>query len=687
MQMARPPRRAHLKVDEFASSRLRQVLVWLVVLKVVGIVVVFDPAALLSFDLAKSVYSRALEWALVAALAVAILRFGTAIFPRSPLHWLVGAFVLANAISALLGADRYLASFGDPLRFLGLTFVADMAVLYFAVAATFRERRDWLLLGAGIGLALLIAIAYGVVQRLGRDPFAWSSDAQARPFSTLGNADMFGHFLSVSFAAALGVLAFGHWRIVRLVAAVAILASLAMSGIVATRGSILGMVAAVVALGVVALRVYGPRRETLVRLGLLAAATLALLAVTLVATPLGERFQATLAGGETQQRLFLYATSLDLVRARPVFGYGVDSFAAGYAEHRRVEDAVMFGQNSLQTAAHNWILQTAATTGMVGLTAQLALLGVFAWLAWRALPREPAIVVPLVLAAVAYWTHALVSVGAVVVDWVPWVAFGGIAAVSGTRLPARELRHIPLLVPVAALVMGLVGAASGWPAEDANRETLASLESLSRNKVDDAIAHAQQSVRSDPRRSRYWNNLGIALERAGKLKQSGDAYEAAAERSPHIATLWANLGRARAQQAGDTSSGGREAALRAAQRGVKVDPNNPVAQIGLARVANSVGDGDLALGSAAMAIRLFPGDAGYERVASDAAQRASDPAAASATLEELVRLRDSANLRVGLARLALKRDDRAGALAHVRRAIEIDARNQDAQRMLIELGG
>ena len=56
------------------------------------------------------------------------------IFPRTRLHLIAAAFVLASAIWALFAENTYLALYGDRDRYLGLTFVVDMAVLYLAVA-------------------------------------------------------------------------------------------------------------------------------------------------------------------------------------------------------------------------------------------------------------------------------------------------------------------------------------------------------------------------------------------------------------------------------------------------------------------------------------------------------------------------------------------------------------------------
>src|SRR5205814_10418466 len=116
------------------GSALHWTLLGLIALKVSAIVLFFDADALQAFDLAKALYSRATEWLLVAAIGLTLIRFGLAIVPRTRLHIFVGLFLIANLASAAFAADRYIAIFGESFRYLGLTFVIDMAVLYVAVA-------------------------------------------------------------------------------------------------------------------------------------------------------------------------------------------------------------------------------------------------------------------------------------------------------------------------------------------------------------------------------------------------------------------------------------------------------------------------------------------------------------------------------------------------------------------------
>src|SRR6266550_7335010 len=233
--------------DMWERSRLRSLMVVLIALKVLGLVLLFDwsQRAVDVFDLPKSLFSRSVEWLILGLLLIALLRWGSSILPRSPLHFLVAALAVAYLVAALAAEDRYVALFGERGRYLGLTFLIDMLVLYVAVAVAFRTVRDWAILSLAVGVAVIVSSAYAWIQFTGWDPIAWQVvGSESRPFSTVGNPNTYGHFLSVALgpAAGLAVLYAARWsKPVRLVAGALTLGILVTTGIVATRGAVLGI--------------------------------------------------------------------------------------------------------------------------------------------------------------------------------------------------------------------------------------------------------------------------------------------------------------------------------------------------------------------------------------------------------------------------------------------------------------
>jgi hypothetical protein len=205
--------------DDFDSSALRRALVLLVAVKVAGLILLFDPTGADPF-LGKSVFSQGTAVLIAAVLALTLFRYGPAVIPRTRVHFALIVFVVANVISALVADSSYVAIFGEQDRYLGLTFVADMAILYLGVAVSFRRAADWQKLAVAIATAVLLSVVYADLQRLGFDPLS-QAIGQRRTSGTLGDPDELGRLLALVFGGALGVAAFmdSHRRLPRVAAA------------------------------------------------------------------------------------------------------------------------------------------------------------------------------------------------------------------------------------------------------------------------------------------------------------------------------------------------------------------------------------------------------------------------------------------------------------------------------------
>src|SRR5258706_5748216 len=166
----------------FEQSLEKRLLIWLIGLKIAALIVVFDPQSDQAFDFAKSIASRAFAWMILAVLVITVMRFGFAILPTGRLALAVALFLLANALSGLFADNVYLALFGERFRYLGLTFLLDMSVLFVAVSVAIRQARDWLVPGALFALAMVGSFVYAGMQRAGLDPVTWLDDPRGRPF-------------------------------------------------------------------------------------------------------------------------------------------------------------------------------------------------------------------------------------------------------------------------------------------------------------------------------------------------------------------------------------------------------------------------------------------------------------------------------------------------------------------------
>ncbi|MDE3193168.1 MAG: O-antigen ligase family protein [Chloroflexota bacterium] len=678
----------------FERSTLRQAIVLVVALKIAAIVLVFDPRGLDAFDLPKTIVSHAFAWLLAGLLVAAVLRYGHEIVPRTKLHAFVAVYVIAVLISAAFAANTYVALFGERDRYQGLTFVADMLVLYASVAVAFRGRADWaVLLGVGAA-ACAVSLGYAGLQVAGLDPVKWDLNTQGRPFGTLGHPDTFGELLAVAFGVALGIAAFAEARrgTLRVGSVVAVVLLLAGMGVVATRGSALGVAAAVVAVPPLALRSGRLTRSDVLRVAAIGAVVVVAGIALVFASPLGSRLRATAGGYAVQDRVVIYENALSAFKDRPVVGWGPDNFAVAYPHYQQPQEDQLHGINTFSSSAHDWILQAAATTGVVGLVTQLALVGAGVVLLFTSgLLASPLVAAPLLVGAAAYWASGLVAPNSIALDWYAWVVFGAAAALTGSRVPESSERRRPGPFAYAPTYVALAaGLFFAYGASVADREAQAAQAALNGHDVAGAIQHAQAAVAADNGRARYWSILGAADQTALRWRDAETAHGEAARRAPYVANNWVNLARSDAGQAasGDDAPTARAAALDAARRAIAVSPYEPVPHLTLAQIAiDFTGDQQLAQSEVARAIALYQDDPSYDKTAVLIASKSTDPKAAVTFLQGLLRWKDTAALRVGIAQEALKGGDREVARENAQKALQLDPKNTDARSLLTTLGG
>jgi len=674
----------------FDRSVIQQVLVSLVAIKIAGLVLIFDPAGLISFELPKSLFSRAMEWLVAGALLIALARYGLRIIPRSRLHVAVAAIVVVSALSTLFAENRYVALFGEENHYLGLTFVLDMALLYVAVAVAFRHREDWALLGGIMAFATTLVLAYAAIQYRGLDPLGWSVNARSSTFSTLGDADTLGRYFSLVFGASAGVAVAGRGRIptgLRMLGAALALAVLGAAALSTVRGTFLGIAAVLFAVPFVYLRTRDSGRRARAMAAIGAVAIVAGLAGLLAFAPVGAKAQTVLRDPGTAIRLRLFDSAARAALDRPLLGYGPDNFAVAYPRYRRPDGTTV---GVLDSDAHNWLFQTAATTGALGLLALVVAILMSLLTLWNGLTRRAGALGPaLLLASIAYWTHAATTIASPGVDWFPYLAFGGVASMAnrGADDPQRMRKRSAGALVLAAVigVLAFSGSVGGVSAFLANRDGAVAAAGA-RARPERAVTAAGSALARDGGRAVYWYWLGRAEESQERWTAAAAAYAEAAARAPYERAYWARIAQSLTREATRTGAAdARDAAIGAARRGTEVDPNDPSTHLALAETAYALGEYDLSLGAAIDAIRLWPGG-DNDAPAARAAAHVADLPRARSLLEGVLRVRDSAPLHLALAQVALKQGDRETARREASRTLELAPGNTAAREVLSAAG-
>jgi tetratricopeptide (TPR) repeat protein/O-antigen ligase len=623
------------RLRDLLASKVRLFGVAILCAKVVLIPVVFDHSADAPFTVTKALLSHGLAYILAGILVGLLLRFGRVFLVWSPLHVPVVFFLAVSTLATVFAADETLGLYGTHVRMLGLGTIADWVVTYFAAALLLRTRTELTFLIGSTLAGGLVALGYEVVQLLGRDPFGWNMDVTARPFGTIGQPTSLALYLTTL---ALGLMSLGVFlpalsralRISSVVVAIAFLAGAAATG---TRSSLLG-VAAGSALLVVLIWATHPSRHARWLSGVAGASATLVIAGLIFLTPLGSRIATTLesavAEGASDDlvarlepsaagRLALYEIAFEMVRARPLIGYGPDNFPVGVSRYRSETEPNEIRQ-SLATSAHSWVAYIATGSGLLGLAAFVSIGAVALALSFRR--KFDAFTVAAASMLAAFLGAGLTTVTDVGTGWLFWLGAAGIAArsagyVSQTAPPPAKGRRVQLsatearksvteLAAIPLILASLVLASAGINAFNASRSTRQAQDARLLARVPLAITLGLRATTTDPGRAEYWHDLGLAYVGASKWTEASAAFERAQLLEPYDVRHTGDLARAQLLLATTGDVNARASAVALGEKAVETDPNNPLAHLTRAVVMQSTGNIPEAVRSIDRALTLDP---------------------------------------------------------------------------------
>ena len=311
--------------------------------------------------------------------------------------WLAASLV-SLGVSTVFSVNRAISVFGSTWREYGA--VTQAAVLLFVAMVASNVAGD----AAGSGRAaktMLRAVAaaamacgaYGIAQYFGWDPLQPAAAYHVgegiwtivRPPGTMGYASYFATWLLMAVFLSLALAQWetrALWR--RMAAAAAAVALVAML-LTGTRAAVLGFGAGG-ALWVWWSGYRIPRRAVAV------AAILAACGVGFCISPPGRQLRSRLRwfvedpwGGA---RPLLWRDSLRMGIARPLAGYGPESFSAAFPHFESQELAAAY-PNFAHESPHNMFLDALVSQGIPGLVVLLGLCGAGFAAAWRMRPRNP----------------------------------------------------------------------------------------------------------------------------------------------------------------------------------------------------------------------------------------------------------------------------------------------------------
>ncbi|MBU0494301.1 MAG: tetratricopeptide repeat protein [Chloroflexi bacterium] len=325
-------------------------------------------------------------------------------------------------LATLFSVNPLLSTQGSYDRVQGTITLLCYLALFLLVMDRLREPAQTHRLLAAIAWGSAPVVAYGLLQAAGLDPLGWRVDGSPI-ISTLGRSNFLGAYLVLVLPLTLAAAYLARDWPRRAAYAALIAGQLACLLATTARAAWLGALAAGAVLVLAWAWQRGYRRLAVVS-GLVG---LAGLMAGLLALPLLPGLEDSIGARAT-----IWRATLPLIAARPLLGYGPETFAQVFTSVFPPELVYLQGRAVLVDRAHNLVLDTLASTGALGLLAYMALVGTALTAGLRALAHASDRQARLVLAAglaaaVGYLVEAQFSFPVTTTATLFWLTLGLLA--------------------------------------------------------------------------------------------------------------------------------------------------------------------------------------------------------------------------------------------------------------------
>jgi tetratricopeptide (TPR) repeat protein/O-antigen ligase len=501
------------------------------------------------FELPKAV----LLWAVVAVMGAVWLTRGVKQAERPDAQRATGAWSLALGLaivlSTLFSINPLQSAQGSYDRMQGaLTTLCNLA-LFLLIADQLRTSAQIERLLAAITWGSAPVVIYGLLQVLKLDPLIWQVEGSP-VISTLGRSNFVAAYLVLVLPITVACAGQARGKVVRFVYAGLMVAQLACLTATLSRAAWLGAAAAGGVLLLVVAWNRGHRRWAAFAAG-----------VGFMGLLGGQIVLAFTPGliGSAGARTTIWQATWPLVAARPILGYGPETFGQVFTTAYPPELVYLQGRAVLVDRAHNLILDTLISTGGAGVLVYAALIGTALLAGVRAFSkvqsRQVRVVVGVCLASsVGHLVETQFSFPVTTTAALFWIILGVLAGrwaqSNSSPLSAQGKRHrfwplrllasllLVTVVPTSAILLG----ADAQAGQAHRARTVADVRS--------SIATMEQALALWPTQPIYHEHLSwlhLQLAQSGynslaEFRSAEAALDTARQLTPGNYRLWAGLG-------------------------------------------------------------------------------------------------------------------------------------------------
>lgn len=313
----------------------------------------------------------------------------------TPLFIAVLFFAASMFVSTFVGVDMHASIWGNQERMLGLFTILHYFFLFFVFRYIFNDEKDWkwvfyTLVGVGI-----VATLVGTYQRYIDPDFLFNRGA-GRVVSTLGNPIYFsGLALFTFFASVFYTIKEKDWT--KWLFAAGIIAGLFGMYLGNSRGTFVGLAAGVgVALAIYAM--FSTQQKTVRKTatGFLIAFIVFGFGVFLLRNNaavrslpvIGPLASISFDEGTARTRYLAWEIAIKAWKDRPVFGWGPNNYYYAFNQYYNPESLQFGHQETWFDNAHNILLNTLASQGVVGVVGYVGLFATALWMLYAVYRKD-----------------------------------------------------------------------------------------------------------------------------------------------------------------------------------------------------------------------------------------------------------------------------------------------------------
>jgi O-antigen ligase len=343
-----------------------------------------------AFALPKLAILRFLTAAIIALWGCKVFVEGKFYWRISKLNIFLLVYGLVSIVTTILSIAPLTSFYGTQGRFVGIVTMLNLLLLPFFV---YNFLKDAKVIAKFTKISLIVAAImalYGLAQYFGITAylFRWNADTSERVFGTIGHGNHFGAYLGMNILLGIFLLPYIRTARAKLLPVTGLMLMCVTLVLTASRGALFATIFAAAVCGLIAaIKNWGSVKSFLKRLPVIIALCILglLLAGSMITgqfrqIPLVERTAGTIEfirQGNVPDRLSWILSSLEMIKDRPIFGFGLSTYRDIYNAYRRT-DYIVPGPGDMQDlitpeAAHNEYLNIAATQGLAGLAAFLVI--------------------------------------------------------------------------------------------------------------------------------------------------------------------------------------------------------------------------------------------------------------------------------------------------------------------------